>query len=94
MAELKIRVIPNAKQSCLVDWFAGQDGELLRIRLAAPPVDGKANKALIVFLSKTLGVGKSDVKLVRGEKNRQKTIEIASLSSDQLREKIDALLKS
>jgi len=58
------------------DAFAGLHGERLKIRLTAPPVDGKANAHLQAFLAKAFGVAKSQVSLESGELNRQKRLRI------------------
>ncbi|QMV62932.1 hypothetical protein DFO61_3812 [Ectopseudomonas oleovorans] len=58
------------------DEFAGLHGERLKIRLTAPPVDGKANAHLQAFLAKAFGVAKSQVSLESGELNRQKRLRI------------------
>ena len=58
------------------DEFAGLHGERLKIRLTAPPVEGKANAHLLAFLGKAFGVPKSAVQLVSGELNRQKRVRI------------------
>ena len=71
---LNIRVIPNAKQNKLV-----QEPSRLKVYLTAPPVDGKASKALIEFLAEYYKVKKKGVRIIRGEKGREKTIEIAGL---------------
>jgi len=57
--------------------FAGIFQGRLKMRISAPPVEGEANRECIVFLSKTLGIGKSEISLVRGEQSRQKTFLIA-----------------
>ena len=57
--------------------FAGVFQDRLKIRICAPPVEGEANRECIEFLSKTLGVSKSEITLVRGEQSRQKTFLIA-----------------
>ena len=62
------------KASC--DEFAGLHGERLKIRLSAPPVDGKANAHLLAFLGSAFGVAKSQVELVSGELNRHKRVRI------------------
>ena len=81
---LKIRVIPNAKKS----EFAGyRDGELL-LRLNAPPVDGKANKAAIEFISRYLSVSRSSVQLIGGERSRHKIFEIVGLGASDLERKL------
>jgi uncharacterized protein (TIGR00251 family) len=64
------------KASC--DQFAGLHGERLKIRLSAPPVDGKANALLLAFLGAAFGVAKSQVELLSGELNRQKRVRIRS----------------
>lgn len=63
---------PNASR----DEFAGEHGERLKIRIKAPPIDGRANAALIRFLSKVFSVPKSRVQLLAGESGRQKTLAI------------------
>jgi len=58
------------------DEFAGLHGERLKIRLTAPPVEGRANAQLLAFLGKAFGVAKSQVSLEGGELNRQKRVRI------------------
>lgn len=67
---------PGAKRS----EFAGFHGERIKIRLHAPPVDGKANTQLIAFLSKAFGVAKNAVKIESGELSRQKRVRVAQPS--------------
>lgn len=69
---LKIRVIPRAKKTAV----QGLHGEQLKIRLNAPPVDGKANKELIAFLSRETGVPRSGIELIGGETSRDKQIRL------------------
>lgn len=71
--ELQIHVQPGAKTTEV----AGMHGDRVKVRLAAPPVDGKANKALVAWLAELFGVPRSDVVLLRGERSRQKTVRIA-----------------
>ena len=74
---MKVRVIPNARKS----EFAGcRDGEWV-LRLNAPPVDGKANKAAVEFIANSLGIPRSGVSLVSGEKGRHKIFEIVGLQA-------------
>lgn len=56
--------------------FAGIHGERLKIRIAAPPVDGKANAQLIAFLADAFAVPKTQVIIERGDGSRQKTVRI------------------
>lgn len=75
--KLRVRVTPNARQSEVMGWEADpQAGAVLRVRIAAPPLDGKANAALRDFLAKTLGLAKSKVVLEKGGTSRFKTFEI------------------
>lgn len=74
---LTIRVIPRARRTA----WDGIRGEALLVRLAAPPVDGAANAALIAFLANALGVARRQVTLVAGERGRDKTLRIEGLSA-------------
>jgi uncharacterized protein (TIGR00251 family) len=62
----------------------GEHGDALKIRLAAPPVEGAANAELVSFLAKKLGVSKSAVRLVKGERGRQKLVEVEGLDPEEL----------
>ena len=75
--KLRVRATPNARQSEVIGWETDpQAGPLLRVRIAAPPVDGKANAALRDFLAKAPGLPKSKVVLEKGGTSRFKTFEI------------------
>jgi uncharacterized protein (TIGR00251 family) len=63
----------------------GLHGEALKIRLAAPPVDGKANACLIGFLADQLGIAKSSVSLVSGESSRAKRVRIDGVDPSVVR---------
>jgi uncharacterized protein (TIGR00251 family) len=71
---LTIHAQPGAKKTEV----AGAHGDCLKIRLAAPAVEGRANDALIAFLAASFGVPRRNVMLVRGETGRRKTLRIAS----------------
>ena len=86
-ATLRVRVIPRSGRTAL----AGKRGEALIVRLAAAPVDGAANDALIRFLSDLLDRPRRDFSIVAGEKSRDKHIQIAGLSDDQLAARLTAL---
>lgn len=73
---LDVRVIPRAGKTQV----AGTRGGALLIRLAAAPVDGAANAALIAFLARTLDVPRRTVTLVTGEGARTKTLDVAGIS--------------
>ena len=70
---LRVRVVPGSSQSSIADTTTTE----LRIRIAAPPVDGKANQELQKFLAKIFGVRRSAVTIVNGASARVKSIEIA-----------------
>lgn len=55
---------------------AGRHGAALKVRVASPPVDGKANAALLDFLAEAFGVPRRDVALVRGETSRAKVVRV------------------
>ncbi|MFT4173071.1 MAG: DUF167 family protein [Rhodocyclaceae bacterium] len=69
---LTLHVQPGAKRT---EW-AGLHGEAIKLRLAAPPVDGKANAALLAFMADYFGVAKSAVSLLSGETSRHKIVRV------------------
>ena len=75
---LTLHVQPGARKTEV----AGIHGDALKIRLAAPPVDGKANAALIAFVAERLGVSKSAVSLKSGQTSRRKVLEVADAPPD------------
>lgn len=77
-----VRVVPRASK----DEIVGIHGDVLKIRLTASPVEGRANKALIAFLADQLGVRKSQVEIVAGATSRRKMIHIAGLSLQGVKE--------
>ncbi len=74
---LTLHIQPSAKRT----ETAGLHGDALKIRLNAPPVDGKANEALVAYLAKTLGVPKSSVALVSGQTSRAKRVRIFGVTA-------------
>jgi hypothetical protein len=81
---LDLLVQPRASRTRSV----GEHDGRLKIQLAAPPVDGEANAALVAFLAGALRVRKAEVTIVRGEAGRRKTVRMAGVSAEQV---IDAL---
>lgn len=71
---LALHVQPGAKRTGV----AGTYGTALKLKLAAPPVDGKANAALLAFLAEAFGVPQRGVTLVRGETSRDKIVRIGA----------------
>ena len=83
-AVIDIRVIPRAPRT-RVD---GTRGGAILIRLAAPPVDGAANEALIAFLSGTLSLPRRSIRIVSGEKSRDKRVTIEGLDEAAVRTRL------
>ena len=81
MSRLKLRIVPNAKR----DEVTGQHGDAVKIKIAAPALDGKANEAVLEFLAEKLGIHRRDVTLIAGEKSRDKLVEIAGLDATEAR---------
>jgi uncharacterized protein (TIGR00251 family) len=71
---LSLHVQPGAARTEV----AGTHGDALKIRLAAPPVEGKANAALLRYLAQAFAVPLREVTLLRGETSRRKTVRIAA----------------
>ena len=71
---LAVHAQPGAKRTEV----AGLHGEALKVRVAAPPLDDRANEALAAFLAQRLGVARRDVRLVGGQKSREKRFEVAN----------------
>jgi hypothetical protein len=77
---LRVRVTPRARKTVLAGVVDADGGPALAIRLAAPPVDGAANRALLAFLSDELQVPRSKIRIVTGETGRLKLVAVAGLS--------------
>jgi hypothetical protein len=84
MAKLKVKVVPGASRSELSGWL----GDMLKIRISAPPENGKANGAVKVFLAEKLGLPKSAIAITAGKSAQRKVIEIQGLSSGEVMERL------
>lgn len=71
MRRIKIKVTPRARKNIVIE----QEGKL-KVYVTAPPVDGKANKVLIETLAEYFKVKKSNIRIIKGEKTKEKIIEI------------------
>lgn len=69
---LFVRVVPRASRSEVV----GKDGQGYRIRIAAPPIEGEANHALIQFLASQLNIAPTSIKLLKGQGSKYKVLDI------------------
>lgn len=81
---LHLHVQPGAKKTEVVGLY----GTSLKIRLAAPPVDGKANACLISYLSEKLGVSKAAISLLSGDTSRAKYLRIADVDPALVRDRL------
>ncbi len=79
---LNLRVSPGAKRTSIEGPYGGR---ALRLRIAAPPVDGKANAEVERFLAKLLGVPRSDVAVIRGASSKDKVILVRGLKEAETR---------
>jgi uncharacterized protein (TIGR00251 family) len=76
---LTLQVIPGARKTQLI----GAHGDALKLKVAAPPVDGAANKQIIAFLSrKVLGISKASIAITHGERGRRKRLRIRAPAAD------------
>jgi len=82
---LAIKAIPNASRSEIVGWL----GDALKIKVHAPPVEGRANEVLCEFLADTLDVPRRAVTVVRGDTSRQKLVRIAGLTLAETKTKLN-----
>jgi uncharacterized protein (TIGR00251 family) len=78
---LELHVQPGAKVTAAM----GEHGGRLKLKIAAPPVDNKANAHLLAWLAAQWGVPKSAVRLVRGETSRQKTVAVCGIDAPWLK---------
>ena len=81
---LAIKAIPNAPRNEVVGWL----GEALKIKIHAPPVEGKANAALCEFLAEALQVPRRNVTVLRGDTSRLKLVRVAGLNQQDIRRKL------
>ena len=81
---LAIKAIPNAPRSAVAGWL----GEALKVKVKAPPVEGRANETLCEFLADELGLPRRAVTVLRGDTSRLKLIRIESLSEAEVRTRL------
>ncbi len=84
-ATFVVRVTPRAANDEIVGW---EDGEL-RVRLRAPPIDGRANDALLRLVASSLSVPPSTIELVSGASGRVKRLRVDGLSEAELAKRLD-----
>ncbi len=79
-------VSPNAARNEVLNFTGG----VLRVKVAAPPTRGKANREVIAFLCQLLGVGKSSIDIIRGDTSRHKLIAIDGLSLEEVKKRLSS----
>jgi len=81
---LAVKAVPGASRTMI----AGLLGDMLKVRLSAPPEKGKANRQLLEFLAERLGVNKNNLTIVSGQTNPIKHVRVVGISADRLRERL------
>ncbi len=76
----KVRLLPRSAMNKIV----GFEGDILKAKVKSAPVDGLANKDLILLLSKRLGVGKERIEIISGRKSRLKTVRVHGIEKNDL----------
>ena len=85
-----VRVYPNARKNELV----GLSNGIWQVKVSAPPVEGKANAAVVALLSELLGVSKSRLSIIRGHTSRNKVIAVDSLSDEDIMKRLSSSVAS
>ncbi len=83
---IAVKAVPNASRDEIAGWL----GDALKVKLRAPALEGRANEALCEFLATRLGLPRRHVILLRGEKSRQKVVELTGLSLAEVRARLMA----
>jgi uncharacterized protein (TIGR00251 family) len=83
---LPIKAIPNAPRNEIVGWL----GDALKVKIHAPPVEGKANEALCEFLADAFGLPRRAVTVLRGDTSRQKLVQITGLTLGDVKARVRA----
>lgn len=77
---VRLKIIPNSSRNEIIF-----DADNLKIKITAQPIENKANKALIEFLAKNLKIAKSNIKIIKGELNKEKTLLIQNLDEEDFK---------
>ena len=83
--EIRIKLLPKSSRNQIV----GREGDHFKVKVTAPPIEGRANKALIDLLAKKLRVPKSHIEIISGERSRHKSIRIEGLSQEEITKKME-----
>ncbi|HEY6961610.1 MAG TPA: DUF167 domain-containing protein [Gaiellaceae bacterium] len=85
MSTVRLRVSPGAARSAVV----GRHGEAWKVRVAAPPEDGRANVAVVRLLADALALAARDVEIVSGHASRDKTVALSGLEPDEIDRRLE-----
>ena len=85
-AVIRVRVQPRASRDEIVGWQA----DTLRLRVSAPPLEGRANAAVVQFIARGAGVARGAVSVVAGARGRDKLVRVAGVTPDALRARLRA----
>lgn len=82
---LQVKIIPNARQDKICGYI---DKDILKIKIKAKPIDGKANAYLIKYLSKELDIPRSNITIIKGKTSRNKVLEVSNIEKKEFIEKL------
>jgi uncharacterized protein (TIGR00251 family) len=77
---IRVKVLPRSSRNQVI----GKEGDVFKVKLTSPPVEGKANKALIELLAKRLRIAKGRIEIISGKSSRLKTVRISGLSLEDI----------
>jgi uncharacterized protein len=89
---LAIRVQPGAKKTAITGIYGEGDAAVIKVAVQAPPVEGKANEALIAYLAKLLDLPRSAVSILHGELGRSKLLGLSGISTVKVMATVESLL--
>lgn len=76
---VNLRISPNAKKNEII-----KDGDIIKVKITALPIDGKANKALVEFFAKNFKIPKTSIEILKGETSKDKTILFKTMDEDKV----------
>lgn len=76
---VNLRISPNAKKNEII-----KDGDIIKVKITALPIDGKANKALVEFFAKNFKIPKTSIEILKGETSKEKTILFKTMDEDRV----------
>ena len=84
---LKIRISPNASKNQII-----QDGDIIKLKVTAQPIENKANKAVVEYLSKLIKIPKTSITIVKGDTSKDKTLFINTSDNEKQKSIKDIIL--